>query len=484
MDYYIGIDIGTTSTKTVAFSPDGAILASTSIPYITRHPARDQSEQDPKEIFEAVLDGLSQVIRALPESRPLLVSFSSAMHSLLAVDANGDPLTQCIIWADNRAAAVADRIHAAGLAPSFYNVSGVPVHAMSPLCKLIWLREQQPAIFAAAHRFIGIKEYVFFRLLSDYVLDTSVASASGLLDIRRLEWHQPLLTYAGVTTEQLSRLVPPGTAFKLHADFFRSHPSLASLLNTPFVIGGSDGGLANLGSGATAAHSMAINIGTSSAARIVVSKPVLDPHMRTFCYHLYEGQYFIGGAGNNGAVLLQWLRETLLQSHKSLEKLLAEASAIDPGADGLLVLPYLLGERAPLWDAHAKAVFFGLDVRHTQAHLVRAAMEAVVYSVYGTARILMEQTTITEIRATGGFTKTDGWVQILADVCNCPVLLSDAVEASALGAVMIGCSALELPPLQVAGTVRAFRPNAATHTVYAEGFAKMEKLYHLLRPEM
>lgn len=484
MDYFIGVDIGTTSTKTVAFSEKAVILASRSVGYSIHHPQPDRSEQDPNEIFEAVITGLQDVITALPGDRPVLISFSAAMHSLIAVDHSGEPLTACIIWADNRAASIADRIHAAGLARSFYEVSGVPVHAMSPLCKLVWLRENQPDIFKATERFIGIKEFILHRLFGQYVVDTSVASATGLLNIRQLQWHPPLLDYAGIKKEQLPELVAPATQFKLPLDSPFLSGALSVLTHTTFIIGGSDGGLANLGSGATGKTSMAVSIGTSSAARIVADKPYLDPQMRSFCYHLNDEKYIIGGAGNNGAVLLQWIRESLLKTDTGIETLLSEAAAIAPGADGVQVLPYLFGERAPIWDAHATAAFVGLNVRHGQAHLLRAAMEAVVYSVYGTGKILREQANITGIHATGGFTQTPAWVQILADVFNCRVFVANAVEASALGAVMVGLEAMALPPIQSPACTKEYLPNEATHSIYSKGFEKMEKLYQLLKNEI
>jgi gluconokinase len=484
MDYFIGVDIGTTSTKTVAFSAEADILASRSVGYSIQHPQADRSEQDPNEIFEAVITGIRSVITARPGDHPVLVSFSAAMHSLIAVDRLGKPLTACIIWADNRASAIADRIHEEGMASSWYEDSGVPVHAMSPLCKLIWLRENQPALFKATDRFIGIKEFIFHRLFGVYVVDTSVASATGLLDIRQLQWHSPLLDYAGLLKEQLPALVAPSAQFQLPVDSPFLRGVLSVLSDTKFIIGGSDGGLANLGSGATGKNNMAVSIGTSSAARIVADKPYLDPQMRTFCYHLNKDSYIIGGAGNNGAVLLQWLRESLLKTDTGIGALLSEAATVAPGAEGVRVLPYVLGERAPIWDAHAKAAFIGFDVRHNRAHLVRAAMEAIVYSVYGTGRILTEQAKITHIHATGGFTQTPAWVQILADVFNCRVLVSDAVEASALGAVMVGLDALGLPAFQTSLSTKEYLPDESAHSIYLQGFEKMEKLYRLLQNEM
>lgn len=484
MDYFIGVDIGTTSTKVVAFSADGRILASANRGYPLLHPQPGFSEQDPELIFSAVLDGLAALIAQLSKHTPSLVSFSAPMHSLIALDTTGKALTACITWADGRAAGIAERLHANGLARSFYEATGVPVHAMSPFCKICWFREKQPGIFEAASKFVGIKEFIFSRLFGEYAVDTSVASATGLMNIRNLQWHSPALDYAGIRQEQLGFLVAPTTVFKLRPESEYATGALSVLSHTPFIIGGSDGALSNLGSGATGSHKMAVTIGTSSAARIEGNNVYTDPAMRTFCYHLNGTQYVTGGAGNNGAILLQWIHEELLKAAIPLKDILREAGDIEPGSDGLLVLPYLLGERAPVWNAHAKAVFFGMTIRHTRAHLVHAAMEAIIYNIYGTGRVLMEQTSINEIYATGGFTQTPAWVQLLADVFNRPVFVHDGVENVALGAVMLGQTSLGLPFFPAGKQVAHYHPNASAHAVHLRGVEKMERLYGLLKEEM
>src|ERR1700737_883280 len=158
MNYYIGVDIGTTSVKAVAFSATGDVIGSQSVSYTTQHPAPDRSEQDPDEIVRAVSDCINKVTTGLLPSIPAMVSFSSAMHSFLAVDKEGSPLTPCIIWADNRAGAIAQELCKTGRGAVFYQATGVPIHAMTPLCKLIWLKQQEPEIFREASKFIGIKE--------------------------------------------------------------------------------------------------------------------------------------------------------------------------------------------------------------------------------------------------------------------------------------------------------------------------------------
>jgi len=485
MNYYIGVDIGTTSTKAVAFSDDGEVLAKEAIGYAIQHPQPDRSEQDPDEIFEAVISSISKITATLYSHKPVLISFSAAMHSILAVDIAGKPLTHCIIWADNRAGDTAAQLRKSSRGNDFYHATGVPIHAMSPLCKLLWMKENNREVFQQAYKFIGIKEYIFFRLFGKYLVDTAIASATGLLNIHTLQWDKNVLDYAGISQQQLSEVTAA-----IHKEFlsgkneYAGDSVLAKLTETAFIIGGSDGALANLGSGATDENSMAITIGTSSAVRIVITAVHTDEQMRTFCYHLAGSSYIIGGASNNGAVVLQWLKDTLLQTQDTHEQLFSEAAGIAAGCNGLLFIPYILGERAPVWNSGAKGVFFGLDITHTRAHLIRSAMEAVVYCVYSIGKILMEERTITEIHATGGFTQSPLWLQMLSDMFNCTVRVSEAVESSALGAVKIGMAAMGIPKPGLSKTTQTYTPDKCLHTVYIEQAGNMQRIYEVLKKEM
>lgn len=470
MPYYMGVDIGTTSAKAVAFSEKGEVLASWSSGYKMQHPLPGFSEQDPDEICAAVFESIQKVL-SLAAGPPLFVSFSAAMHALIVVNEEGKPITPCIIWADNRAADIALQLRNSERGDAVYHLTGVPLHAMSPLCKILWLRENDPKRFEKAHKFLGVKDYVFFRLFGEYVTDTSVASATGLLNIETLSWESSILSFAGICANQLPGIKDVRTIFQLPQ---QAATELGLPTGLPFVIGGSDGAMANLGTGATASGSMTVSIGTSSAARTTVRKPETDEKMRTFCYHVKDDAYIIGGPSNNGAVVLDWMKKKILESTETLSDLFAKAEMVPPGSDGLVFVPYILGERAPVWDSHAKGIFSGFSINHTQAHLIRATMEGVVFSAYCIVRILLEKKAITEIHATGGFAHSDSWVQMLADVCNRNISVSAAVESSALGAVLLGIEALQLQPFARKEVHRIFYPKKENHTAYQRAFETFE----------
>ncbi len=478
--YYLGIDIGTTATKAVAFSDTGAVLAIESVQYHMQHPQPGWSEQDPNEILEGVINCINKVVRSLEPKEPAFLSFSAAMHSVLAIDENWEPLTPSIIWADNRAADIAAALLQSGLGRQFYQATGVPVHSMSPLCKLLWLKQYQPAVFEKASTFIGIKEYVFLKLFNACIVDTSLASATGLLHLESLQWHAPILAHIGITEEQLSPVVP--TKHVLH--YTGDHPRLSIPVNTPIVIGGSDGGLSNLGTTGKDSNALVATIGTSGAVRILSNKFQTDANMRTFCYHVKDHVFIIGGATNNGAIVLQWLKETLLQTEDSYEALLKQAETISAGSEGLLFLPYLLGERAPIWNANAKGVFFGLSVQHSKAHLVRSALEGVIYCLYSIGSVLFEQQVSSDLFATGGFARSDLWLQILADVFNRKVKVSSALESAALGAVILGAEATGMIGAFENKVEKVYHPDAANHAVYQKEFVRFQRLYEAVKGEM
>jgi gluconokinase len=206
--------------------------------------------------------------------------------------------------------------------------------------------------------------------------------------------------------------------------------------------------------------------------------------MRTFCYHIKDKVYIVGGPSNNGAVVLGWLKENLLETKETFDELFKRAETIAPGSDDLIFLPYILGERAPIWNSKARAIYFGLNINHNKGHLIRACMEGVIYALYSIAKILLEKRAITEIHATGGFTHSVLWLQMLADMCNIKVLVSGAVESSALGAVMVGLEAMQIESLPKKEILATYHPNLLNHEIYMKGFERFENIYETWKDEL
>jgi gluconokinase len=446
----IGLDIGTTNVKAVALDDAGTVVAAAERSNKTLTPQPGWSEQEPEAVFQNVLAVLREsqdltTFKKLSNLHLAGIVFSSAMHGLVAVDETGQPLTNFLLWSDLRADATAQDLRRNGEGQEIYRRTGVPIHAMSPLCKLIWLRQHQPEVFQKAHKFLGIKEFVWQKLTGKCVTDLSLASATGLLNIWKNEWDDVALALAGISPEKLPALVSPSSVAQLSESGSRALGMESSLKEVPLIIGASDGALANLGSGATDPGQVAVTIGTSAAIRTVTHQPVLDEKMRTFCYRLDENRCIVGGGSNNGTNALEWLRSAVFKSPLDAEHFANQAIDAPPGSDGLLFLPYLLGERAPLYDASAKGAFHGLTSGHGQAHFVRAVMEGVLFNLKIIAEALEARQPIRMLHASGGFSKNRLWVQMLADIFQKPVSLNEGgADASVSGAIKLGREILNL----------------------------------------
>ncbi len=474
----IGLDIGTTNVKAVAFGGAGEIVASAERANRTLSPQPGWNEQEPEAIFQNMLEVLRETTRQTTLSRLTGelhgIVFSSAMHGLVAVDEAGQPLTNVMLWSDLRADAIAKDLRQSSKGLEIYRRTGVPIHAMSPLCKLIWLRQNQPDVFQKAHKFLGVKEFIWKKLTREYQSDLSVASATGLLNIRKNDWDEEALALAGISAEQLPTLVSPSFVTQLSESFHLSE-SLPS--GIPLIIGASDGAFANLGSSATEPGQVAVTIGTSAAIRMVTQEPVLDEQMRTFCYRLDEKRCIVGGASNNGTNVLEWLRTSVFQSPLNAEDFANQAIGVPPGSDGLLFLPYLFGERAPLYDASARGGFHGLTARHTQVHFVRAAMEGILFNLKIIAEALEARQPIRTLHAGGGFSKNRLWVQMLADIFQKAVLLHENdTDASVLGAVKFARGILNLEQLPENHKDRVVKPDAGNAEIYEKAFCSLKIL--------
>ncbi|MFE3870476.1 gluconokinase [Flavobacterium sp. ZS1P70] len=467
--FYIGIDIGTTATKAVCFDKAGNVIRQFTQSYPMYHPKPDWSIQKPNEILAAVIGCIAEITIGI---NPEFISFSAAMQSIIAIDNNGKPLTDAILWADNRAHSLAEALKESEQGIRFYQKTGIPIHTFSPMAKIAWLKENDSIIFSKAHKFISIKEYIWHYLTGEYVIDSSMASGTGLMNIHMLEWETEILNYLEIEASQLSTIVSPMHESKSNSDGFH------------YIIGGGDGVLANLGTGAMEAGRMALSIGTSGAVRLPVDKPYIDSQMRTQCYHLMENQYLKLGAVNNGAIVLQWLKESILKTKESFEELFEQAETIPVGSEGLLFVPYLLGERAPIWDASAQGTLLGIRIIHTKAHLIRATLEGVLFGLLSITEILLpdpEERYETTIMASGGFGKSALWLQMVADVFQMKVIVAETVEASAWGAVLIGFKATNIAVLAQNKVEKTFLPNRGVKETYKQSFEKFKKIYPLLK---
>jgi len=445
--YMLGIDIGTTSTKAVLFSEKGDVIQVENIGYPLYTPDISTAEQNPEEIFQAVLQTILNTMKHHGDKKLSFISFSSAMHSVIAMDENDQPLTPVITWADNRSEAWAHKIKNELNGHEVYKRTGTPIHPMSPLSKIAWIVHERPEIAAKTKKYIGMKEFIFQRFFDQYVVDYSLASCMGMMNLEKLDWDEEALNIAGITPAQLSKLVPTTKIFSCCNEELAKQIGIDP--QTPFVIGASDGVLSNLGVNAIRKGEIAVTIGTSGAIRTIIDKPQTDEKERIFCYALTESHWVIGGPVNNGGMVLRWLRDELAASEIETAKRLGIdpydvltkiAERVRPGADGLLFHPYLAGERAPLWNPDVRGSFFGLTLSHKKEHMIRAALEGVIYNLYTVFLALTEcmDGPVTRIQATGGFARSAVWRQMMSDIFASEVVVPESYESSCLGACILG----------------------------------------------
>ncbi|MDX6727308.1 MAG: gluconokinase [Baekduia sp.] len=490
MTSVLGIDIGTTSAKAGAFDADRDEVGHTEVAYPLLEPQPGWAVQEPGVVVDAVLAATRGALAAARAAGVEVagLSCSTAMHSLVALDAHDRPITPLLTWADQRAATQAERLRAER--PHLHGRTGTPLHPMSPLTKLVWFREEDPDTFSRARRWCGIKELVVARLTGECVTDHSVASGTGLMNLETLDWDAEALDVAGIAADQLPRLVDTKHIMSLTAEGAAAIGAAGGGTSIRLVVGAGDGPLANLGVGAVRPGVAACSIGTSGALRLMVERPVVDRAGRAFCYALTPGRWVVGGAVNNGGVVLQWAGDALAPDlgHHAEEELLALAAQAPAGSDGLLMLPYLLSERAPHWNTLPRGAYVGLTRAHRRPHLVRAALEGVCQQLALVLASLRDAgNAVREIRATGGFARSDLWRQMLCDTLGQDVGFTEGHEGSGFGAALLGMEALGV----VASIDRAadlitmdevHHPDPGAAAVYAAALPTFDALFEALTP--
>ncbi|WP_252502073.1 gluconokinase [Sporosarcina sp. Marseille-Q4943] len=475
----IGLDIGTTSTKAVAFNRNGIVVGEYEVEYPLHTPHHGWAEQDPLEIENAAIMAISSLIKTstIDPDTILAIGLSSAMHSLICIDDEGEPLSPSITWADGRATNEARRLQEQN--SNLYLSTGTPIHPMSPLVKLMWMKETDYPPFHTAAKFVSIKEFLLFRWFGSQLVDYSIASATGMFDSHTLYWNPDALKVAGIIEEKLFTPVPPTTEIRGLNREIAYKTGLRE--NVPFIIGASDGPLANLGIGAIEPGEVAITIGTSGAIRQLVPQTKTDQLQQTFCYTFTESLSLIGGPTNSGGIVLKWLKE-LVGENMSYDSMSSLAALAPAGSDGLLFTPYLNGERAPIWNSNVRGNLFGLSLQHKKEHLIRAGLEGVVFSIYHVGQALERLAGKPDkIMASGGFARSPLWLQILADVFNQQVDVPLSHQSSAWGAAWLALYSIgEVDSLEAIKEHIPmhghFIPNIENHHVYMKLFSLYKDL--------
>lgn len=495
MDCIITIDLGTGAIRIFAFDLNGNVLGTMKASYPTFHTEPDYSEQDPEQIFITVLYVLKNFLneKIHPKKHKVAaICFSAAMHSVLPVDKNGVPLGNAITWSDNRGKKIAHELKESPLGKKIYAATGTPIHPMSPLIKVSWLKRHDESRFKKTAKFFSIKSYIIQQLTGENIIDYSLASATGLFNIHQLKWDKEALNFAGITEDKLPDAVSPFyTTRKLKKEFEKS---LGLPSKVKIIAGSSDGCLATLGAGVWEEGKATITVEQSGAVRVVGKKTLQDSRQRFFNYLLTENLYVSGGPTNSGGVIFEWFAKqfgdfkTDYDLESCIDQLVHEAAKVPVGSDGLLFLPYLLGERAPIWNADARGVYFGLNIKHEQQHLIRATIEGILYEIYSIGKTLEEHREIKSLSVNGSYACLPFWAQMIADIFNKPVSTKTNSDSIGLGAFLLSSTEMGIfnsleEAAQTVSLPTPYKPNKQDHATYENHFKIFERLSTKLSDE-
>lgn len=488
--YFLGMDVGTGGTRAVLIDGTGHIVASAASEHAAfRAEQPGWAEQDPEDWWRAAQQAIRDVLAQAPAGAATAiggVGLTGQMHGAVMLDREGSVLRPALIWCDQRTGPQCDWLHKELGREHLIDLVANPALPNFTLTKLLWVREHQPEIYARIAHVLCPKDYVRLQLTNTYAMDVQEASGTLLLDVANRRWSSEVARAAGVSEDWLPELFESPEVCAAISDSAAQATGLRS--GTPVVAGSGDQGAGAVGMGILEPGSVSVTIGTSGVVFAATAKPSLDKggRLHTFC-HAVPGRWHVMGVTQAAGLSMRWLRDTLLPGG-SYDTLTAEAAAVAPGSDGLLYTPYLLGERTPHLDSHARAAFVGLTAGHTRGHLARAVMEGVAYSLRDSFTIFAEMgVPVKGIRLGGGGARSAVWRAIQAGVYGHTSDVLVAEEGGAFGAALLagvgggGWPNVEAACAQAIQVAEQIVPEAAAVARYSQGYEGFRKMYPALR---
>ncbi|MGA9531773.1 MAG: FGGY family carbohydrate kinase [Anaerolineales bacterium] len=453
MSFFLGLDIGTTSVKAAVFDLSGGCLGVGSQDYRLDTPAPDRVEIDPERYWTAASHVVRQAISAAatPPEAILAMGVSSQGESTICVDQAGKPLYPALVWLDHRAQAEAQAL-AKTLGEAAYARTGIPtIDPTWTACKIAWIRDHEPDVFAQTYRFLLVQSFIVQRLTGAFVTDGGAACTTLLLDITTHDWWGRALDAVGLSPQQLPDLKHVG---EVAGSLTREAAEALGLTpGMPVVLGGMDQIAGAVGAGNLSPEVVSESTGGALTIHVTVDRPDLDPLGRIPVYlHALPGKYLFDPVCETGGMTLKWFRDAFCQDEVTCARegdqdaydlITALAAEIAPGCEGLVMLPHLTGAFSPEYEPAARGVFAGFTLAHGKAHFARAVLEAVAFMLRRNLDLVREAgIEIREIRATGGGARSPLWRQIKADVCQLPVVTLQVEDTALLGDAMLAAVAV------------------------------------------
>jgi len=495
--YLLGLDVGTTASKAVLLDLDGGALRSESAPHPLLTPRPGWAEQDPHDWWASAARSIQAVLRAAHADAGDVagVGLTGQMHGLVLLDARGEVLRPAILWNDQRTGAECAAITRAVGAARVLRITGSPVLPGFTAPKIAWVRAHEPHVASRVARLLLPKDYVRYRLTGRYATDVSDASGTALFDVGARRWSDEMLAALDVPRGWLPEATESPVVSAVVSDEGARETGLHA--GTPVVGGAGDQAAQAVGAGVVEPGRALVTLGTSGVvfAAVDAYRPEPEGRLHAFC-HAVPGRWHLMGVMLSAAGSLQWYRDALTDAGDeppSFDALVAAAAGVPAGAEGLLFLPYLSGERTPHPDPHARGAFVGLSLRHRKAHLTRAVLEGVAFGLRDSLELMRAVgVDARQLRASGGGARSPLWRRILADVLGVELATADANGAAggaAYGAALLaGVGMGVFPSVAVAaeanlGEAERVRPGPDAAR-YAEYYARYRALYPALAAEL
>jgi xylulokinase len=490
MACFLGIDTSTTGSKALITDEHGQVVAVASSAHTLQRPKALWSEQDPQEWWRAGSASIRTVLDKAGISGAGIgaVGLTGQMHGLVLLDEAGNVLRPAILWNDQRSQSQCDEIHARIGRARFIQITGNVALTGFTAPKILWVKENEPDVFAKARHVLLPKDYIRYRLTGQYAMDKADGAGTVLFDLRLRDWSREVLEELGIDALWMPRTFE-GPEFT--GSVSEEAASVTGLkFGTPVAAGGGDQAAQAVGVGAVEPGIVGLTVGTSGVVFATTPSALIEPEGRlhAFC-HAVPGMWHFMGVMLSAAGSLQWYRDALAPN-MSFDDLLKEAEAVPAGSEGLQFLPYLSGERTPHPDPLARGAFVGLTLRHTRAHTTRAVLEGVAFGLKDSFKLIQKAGlgVITQVRASGGGTKSELWRQILASVLEAELATVNTTEGAAYGAALlagVGAGAWT----DVASACKACititertRPDRAQVDAYRKAYPIYQELYPALKP--
>ncbi len=499
MTYLVGLDVGTTGTKTLIIDEQGSTIASATVEYPMYTPRPQWAEQAPEDWWAAAVHTIRQALSesGVDPTEIAGVGLTGQMHGMVLLDAQGQVLRSCIMWNDQRTAAQCEWIMDTVGRERFLELTLNPALPGFTAPKIIWTRDNEPEVYAKIAHVLLPKDYIRYRLTGNYATDVADASGTALLNVSERSWSQEILDKLEIPTAWMPQVVESVEVTGRITPAVAEETGLPAGL--PVVAGAGDQAASGVGSGIVERGPVSVTLGTSGVVFGYTDAPLREDkgRLHTFC-HAVPGKWHVMGVSLSSGGSFRWLRDALGQEEKSIaqltgvdpyEILTAEAANAPSCCEGLLFLPYLTGERTPYADANARGVFFGLTLRHDKRHMVRAVLEGVAYSLRDSLELLRGMgIPIQRVQAGGGGARSLVWRQVLADVFGTELVTINVTESTAYGAALlagVGTGVYASVAEACAATIHVVdrvEPDRDRQVMYEEYYPIYRSLYGALKP--